>query len=233
VTSRLYAYGVAGTLHLAMLVGSKFVQLAPAQSKKEYCDVTLEAPPPPPVALPSAPPPVPPPVKREHPRRMASHEERPRPVEQADPPPIDPPPTDEPPPSTNDDPPGDAIAPLPSGAGKATSVGQAPVGGAPFGGTLPVLRHYLTVAKPSYARLVEPVYPPAARRQRQQGTVTLMLYIDERGALEKVEVRRSSGHPLLDNAALAALAACRFAPAYRDNQAFAAKAEVSITFQLQ
>lgn len=91
----------------------------------------------------------------------------------------------------------------------------------------------LDVGQPSYASRVEPEYPAQARRLHQQGTVTLALFIGKDGSLEKVEVSKSSGHPLLDDAAVEAMKESRFLPANQGNTPVASRAEVSITFRLE
>jgi len=45
------------------------------------------------------------------------------------------------------------------------------------------------------------VYPPIARRLELEGVTTLRFSIDRRGAPHEVELARSSGHPILDQAA--------------------------------
>jgi protein TonB len=45
-------------------------------------------------------------------------------------------------------------------------------------------------------------YPLEAKRRHQQGTVTLMVFISEQGVADKVEVLKSSGHPVLDSDAI-------------------------------
>ena len=52
-------------------------------------------------------------------------------------------------------------------------------------------------------------YPLLARKRGWQGTVRLALHIDERGRVVKAEVAESSGHRLLDRAALEGLARAR------------------------
>jgi len=47
-------------------------------------------------------------------------------------------------------------------------------------------------------------YPPQAVAQGLEGEVTLLLVLDTRGRIETAEIARSSGHPVLDQAALAA-----------------------------
>jgi TonB family protein len=58
-------------------------------------------------------------------------------------------------------------------------------------------------------------YPPTQYEQRVEGTVVLRLYVDETGALvrDSTRIAESSGHAELDSAALAGVAAMRFAPA--------------------
>jgi TonB family protein len=61
-------------------------------------------------------------------------------------------------------------------------------------------------------------YPPALYEQRIEGTVVLRLYADETGAvsLDSTRIAEGSGHGALDSAALAGVAAMRFAPARLD-----------------
>ena len=49
-------------------------------------------------------------------------------------------------------------------------------------------------------------------RKEQTGAVTLGLRIDLDGSVLETEVRKSSGFPLLDDAARTGLARCKFTP---------------------
>lgn len=49
------------------------------------------------------------------------------------------------------------------------------------------------------------VFPPAARQKHLAGRLTAVFTLDRSGKLRRVTVERSSGHPLLDQAALAAV----------------------------
>jgi protein TonB len=69
------------------------------------------------------------------------------------------------------------------------------------------------VSKPSGLSQPKPKYPSAARRAGQQGTVTLSFTVGSSGKVTSVRVAKSSGHALLDNAALSAIRRWRFKPA--------------------
>jgi len=59
----------------------------------------------------------------------------------------------------------------------------------------------------------KPEYPKADLDGNHQGTTTLGFVLDERGKVLNAFVRKSSGHPGLDEAARGALALCSFRPA--------------------
>ncbi|PYM11914.1 MAG: hypothetical protein DME18_12710 [Verrucomicrobia bacterium] len=44
----------------------------------------------------------------------------------------------------------------------------------------------------------EPRYPPAALEQRQEGTVTVIMTVNPDGSVESIELKKSSGHGILD-----------------------------------
>jgi len=55
-----------------------------------------------------------------------------------------------------------------------------------------------------------PVYPEAARMKEETGVVVLSMLIDTKGTVTDSVVLRSSGHVMLDEAAVAWLPRCRF-----------------------
>jgi protein TonB len=67
----------------------------------------------------------------------------------------------------------------------------------------------------------------------EEGTVLLRVTIGTNGRVEAVEIEESSGFPRLDQAALKAIRAWRFAPATRGGQAVASWVTVPVTFQLR
>ncbi len=85
-----------------------------------------------------------------------------------------------------------------------------------------------------YASAPPPAYPAAARRMRQEGTVLLEVLVGEDGRPLRVEVRESSGHRSLDDAARdQVLAHWRFRPAMRDGRAIQAIGLVPVNFRLR
>jgi protein TonB len=81
-------------------------------------------------------------------------------------------------------------------------------------------------------RRIDPLYPPAAIRGNQEGTVRLRLLVDERGRAREVQVAKSSGFDRLDEAAVTAVRRWQFAPARQDSRAVSAWTEVSVVFRL-
>jgi protein TonB len=77
-----------------------------------------------------------------------------------------------------------------------------------------------------------PVYPRAALRRRQTGKVVVRVLISPQGNVVSASVRKSSGHELLDDAALDAVRKARFKPYTENGVAYSARADVPIAFVL-
>jgi protein TonB len=78
-----------------------------------------------------------------------------------------------------------------------------------------------------------PAYPLLAKRKGWEGTVLLQVRVDARGRPVSVEVLRSSGHRVLDEAARRAVAATwTFRPALRDGLPVEAVGKVPVAFSL-
>lgn len=85
-----------------------------------------------------------------------------------------------------------------------------------------------TVAAPA------PVYPRPAIARRMTGTVILRIQVDAAGRPMQVSIEESSGHAILDQAALKVVKSrWRFVPATQDGVAVEAWARVPIEFVLQ
>ena len=90
-----------------------------------------------------------------------------------------------------------------------------------------------SVAHADYARNPPPVYPNAARRREQQGTVTVRVLIGADGSVERAEVAESSGFDSLDDAALDTVRSrWRFVPARHGGLAVESWVLVPIRFAL-
>jgi protein TonB len=94
------------------------------------------------------------------------------------------------------------------------------------------LEEYISITEPKYARRVQAIYPDEAQRRHQQGSVTVMIYINESGALDKVEIVKSSGYPLLDAAAVKAVKQSEFSAQLVDAIQVGSRAEQTFTFEL-
>lgn len=97
----------------------------------------------------------------------------------------------------------------------------------------PPTTEYVHVSQPTFERQAQHIYPPQAARRHQQGTVTLMLYIGSDGALEKIEIVKSSGYPLLDQAAVREMRISKFQPAMDGIIPIRSCAQATVTYRLQ
>jgi protein TonB len=87
-------------------------------------------------------------------------------------------------------------------------------------------------ARPNYLKNPEPIYPAAARRRHQEGTVLLKVKVTAAGQTASVTVEHSSGFSLLDEAAERAVREWEFQPAKVGSQPVDSEIEVPIRFQL-
>jgi protein TonB len=77
-----------------------------------------------------------------------------------------------------------------------------------------------------------PQYPWQARRMGIEGRVVLHVEILQNGNSGRIEIRQSSGHELLDQAAIKAVGGWRFDPARIAGSRITAWADVPISFRL-
>jgi protein TonB len=81
------------------------------------------------------------------------------------------------------------------------------------------------ISKPS------PAYPPIAKAARAAGTVTVQILVDESGRV--VSASAVSGHPLLQQAAVAAARQARFSPTLLSGQPVKVSGVITYNFVLQ
>jgi protein TonB len=99
---------------------------------------------------------------------------------------------------------------------------------APAAGGGPIL-----VTEPRYRRPpLPPVYPPRALDLGLTGTVLVRALVSVAGDTQEARIWRSSGHPLLDAAALAAVRRWAFEPALVGDRRVEAWVEVPVHFRL-
>lgn len=85
---------------------------------------------------------------------------------------------------------------------------------------------------PSVSKSRPPLYPPEARQLGQQGRVVVRALVDAQGQVAHVEVKESSGHALLDQAALATVRGWAFTPGTRNGTPESMWARIPINFSL-
>ncbi|HJQ35218.1 MAG TPA: TonB family protein [Pyrinomonadaceae bacterium] len=77
----------------------------------------------------------------------------------------------------------------------------------------------------------QPAYPPVAKAARASGTVTVRILVDEDGRV--IEAEAVGGHPLLQQAAVAAARQARFSPTLLSGQRVKVAGVVTYNFVLQ
>jgi protein TonB len=112
-----------------------------------------------------------------------------------------------------------SVVPGSAGTGRGTG------GGAGGGGTGWV--------GPQYGDNPLPVYPIEARKLHQQGTVVLSVLVNAQGIVETLAVKQSSGHVLLDQAAIRGVKRWRFKPATVAGIPVSTQIEQPIQFTLE
>lgn len=78
-----------------------------------------------------------------------------------------------------------------------------------------------------------PAYPALSRRMGEEGRVTLRVFVNEQGLPAQVQIRTSSGHERLDDAASATVRHWKFVPARRGETPVGAWVLVPISFSLR
>ncbi len=107
-----------------------------------------------------------------------------------------------------------------------------PVTAAPAVATAPVVDTEPDF-KASYLNNPRPSYPMVARRMGWEGKVVLNVEVLAEGSCGAVNVFRSSGHEVLDNAAVATVKGWRFTPAKRGGRSITQWFKVPINFSLE
>ena len=92
----------------------------------------------------------------------------------------------------------------------------------------PTLRNQAQVAA-----ALQRLYPPLLRDSGIGGTVQVWFFIDENGTVQRTDIKQSSGHPALDEAALKVADLMQFTPAMNRDQKVKVWVDMPIVFRTQ
>lgn len=88
-------------------------------------------------------------------------------------------------------------------------------------------------SNPNYFQNPPPVYPEIAKQMRLEGLVILAVTVDKDGTPVKVEIYKSSGYQLLDQAALKTIIHWKFQPGRIGGLPVESKVTIPIRFRLR
>lgn len=88
-------------------------------------------------------------------------------------------------------------------------------------------------AYPVYQKNPPPEYPRLARRRGYEGAVIMEVLVTRQGRVEDLRLFRSSGYPILDRAAMAAVKGWVFEPGRRGEERVEMWVKVPVRFRLQ
>jgi protein TonB len=127
-----------------------------------------------------------------------------------------------------------ADTPLVAATADTVQVARAPVEAAPEAPPPPKVEEPVTEPKgyAGYLRNPAPDYPPAAQKRGLEGKVVLKVHVLASGQPDNVTVAKSSGHQILDDAALKAVTQWAFAPARRGQTPIDGWVQVPLTFKI-
>ena len=97
----------------------------------------------------------------------------------------------------------------------------------------PSITNGISISKVGLGKTSPPVYPRIARESGWEGTVFVRVVVQADGTPDSVQVRKSSGHLILDNAAIDAVKRWQFVPAKDGNIAIRSIVEIPINFDLR
>lgn len=103
----------------------------------------------------------------------------------------------------------------------------------PKNGTHAPANEIIREARPLYLTNPPPLYPQIARKRGFQGVVVLEVLVDQNGNAADLRVLSSSGHPILDRTAMAAVKHWTFDPGTRGEKKVRMWVRVPIRFQLK
>jgi TonB family protein len=91
----------------------------------------------------------------------------------------------------------------------------------------------IVFAQPRYSENPKPLYPQEARKKGYEGEVLLRVEVLSNGRVGEIEVRRSSGHEVLDRSAITTLKQWKFVPAKKGETQVPVWVNIPVAFQLR
>lgn len=89
-----------------------------------------------------------------------------------------------------------------------------------------------TPVKPTFVPDVQDYYPEVSRRNGEEGRAIVKVCVGVAGKIDSVEIATTTGHPLLDEAALKVAKAFRFKPATSEGRPVASCPTLPVKFEL-
>jgi protein TonB len=89
-----------------------------------------------------------------------------------------------------------------------------------------------TPVKPTYVPDVADYYPDMSRRNGEEGRAIVKVCVNTSGKIDSAEIATSTGHPMLDEAALKVAKAFRFKPATSEGKPVASCPTLPVKFEL-
>jgi protein TonB len=97
----------------------------------------------------------------------------------------------------------------------------------------PVEKVKILPADPRYSENPPPPYPPIARRRGYEGVVMLSVQVLADGTVGELKIKDTSGHSMLDRAAVKAVRRWKFKPAFRGNVPIPMWVDVPVRFVIK
>ncbi|MBM4341083.1 MAG: energy transducer TonB [Deltaproteobacteria bacterium] len=97
----------------------------------------------------------------------------------------------------------------------------------------PLSESDIIFAQPRYAENPKPLYPREAKKKGYEGEVLLRVEVLSNGQVGEIEVRRSSGHEVLDRSAIKTVKQWKFIPAKKGETPVPIWVNIPVAFQLR
>jgi len=229
MSRRSIPFWISAFIHLAVIGLASILLIKPVEFAIDAGHASVEV-----NLVAAAPDPVTPPPPTPEPQELVNTQP-PKPDDVVVPvaPPVPPVPTPAPEPPKVITPPTPIVPPIKThhtptvakGDGSAPKPGKDAITASADGGAM-------VEAKPDYLSNPPPVYPESSRRDKQEGVVLLEVIVNADGRPDSVSIQASSGHDLLDQAAVTAVHKWRFRPASMGSMNIKSRVVIPVRFRL-